>query len=369
MRTTRSPAVTGRPRRTILLASVGACAFLIVALAAWLFKPISTAPFPDVGRGDAAKSIAIVERWPINGFDQSVIIRGKSISNPALIWVGDLWCETPVLRHFNAALEAHFVVVYWCQRYSGQSLDPFAAPPKTLRLDQYVADLGVLIDGVRTRLRTHKVVLIGHSSGTAIGLIYAQRHPEHIAAYVGVGQIVNQAEGANRSYSFAMAAARARHNDQATKELEQIGPPPYVDGRSGAILQKWAIRFGGAFHGKLGYPTLALIGLTAREANWRDIFAFLRGDQYTAAMAPEMSALDFDHREWKFQVPVYLISGRYDHRTDGALAEAFLDRVEAPKKGFVWFDRSAHSPPFEEPSAFNAWITDNIRPLATAPRP
>jgi len=351
------------------LACVGVCAFLIFALAAWLFKPISTTPFPEDASDGAAESIAVVERWPINGFDQSVIIRGRRLSNPALIWVGDLWCETPLLRHFNAALEEQFVVVYWCQRYSGQSLNPFATPPKTLSLEQYVGDLSVLVDRVRARLRKDKVVLIGHSSGTALGLVYTQRHPEHVAAYVGVGQIVNQAEGAKRSYDFALSVARARHNDQATAQLTRIGPPPYAGARSGAILRKWTITFGGAFHGKLSYATLALIGFTAREANWRDVVAFARGEKYSAAMAPEMSALAFDHRDWKFQVPVYLISGRYDHRTDGGLAEAFLDRIEAPKKGFVWFERSAHSPPFEEPAAFNAWITDHVRPLATAPAP
>jgi pimeloyl-ACP methyl ester carboxylesterase len=79
-----------------------------------------------------------------------------------------------------------------------------------------------------------------------------------------------------------------------------------------------------------------------------------------------MSTLAFDGGNRNFQVPVYLLSGRYDHRTDGALAEAFLDRITAPQKGFAWFERSAHSPPLEEPAAFNAWITENIRPLATA---
>lgn len=345
---------------------IGVCTALMLALAVWLFRPISTAPFRDARGGAAANSIAVVERWPINGVDQSVIIRGRNLSDPALIWVSDLWCETPILRHFNAELEERFVVVYWCQRYSGQSLDPFATPPKTLSLDQYVADLGVLVEGVRARLHKDKVVLIGHSSGTALGLVYAQRHPEHVAAYVGVGQIVNQAEGLKRSYGFAMAEARARHNDQATAQLERIGPPPYSDDRSSAVLRKWTIAFGGAFHGGLSYSKLALIGMTSREVNWRDLVAFVRGDRYTAAMVPEMSALALDSRDRNFQVPVYLLSGRYDHRTDGALAEAFLDRITAPQKGFAWFERSAHSPPLEEPAAFNAWIMDNIRPLATA---
>jgi len=53
----------------------------------------------------------VAERWLLNGVKQSVVIRGRDISKPALVWVSDFWCETPVFRHFNADLENHFLVV------------------------------------------------------------------------------------------------------------------------------------------------------------------------------------------------------------------------------------------------------------------
>jgi pimeloyl-ACP methyl ester carboxylesterase len=348
--------------RTSFFTGIGA--ILVLAFAVRLFMPISTDPFRDASGGAVANSIAVVERWPINGVDQSVILRGRDSSNPALIWVGDLWCETPVLRHFNAELESHFIVVYWCQRYSGQSLNPFAAPPKTLSLDQYVADLGVLVDGVRARFHQNKVVLIGHSSGTALSLIYIQRHPENVAAYVGVGQIVNGDMDLERSYDFALTQARAGHRDKAAAELERIGPPPYADDRSNAVVRKWTIALGGAFHARLSYSKLALLSTESREANWRDLVAFARTDDFVAPVYREMSNLAFDRADLNFEVPIFLLSGRYDHRTDASLAEKYLQRISAPQKAFVWFEQSAHSPPFEEPGTFNAWITAHIRPLA-----
>jgi proline iminopeptidase len=340
---------------------------VLAAIAVRLFAPISTPPFRDAGGRLAAASIAVAERWPINGVDQSVVIRGRDRADPVLIWVGDLWCETPVLRHFNAELEQRFVVVYWCQRYSGQSLDPFAPRPAALTLDQYVADLGVLVDRVRFRLDKDKVVLIGHSSGTALGLIYTQRHPEHVAAYVGVGQIVNEAEGFRRSYNFALAEAQARGNDGAAAELDRIGPPPYAEDRSDAILRKWVIAFGGAFHAGLSYAKLAILSAGSDEANWRDLAAFMFTDDYVAPVYRAMSALAFDRADLTFGAPIFLLSGRYDHRTDAGLAQAFLESLSAPVKEFVWFEASAHSPPFEEPAKFNDWIIARIRPLAAAP--
>lgn len=56
--------------------------------------------------------------------------------------------------------------------------------------------------------------------------------------------------------------------------------------------------------------------------------------------------------------------GRYDDRAHAALAKNELDCISAPEKAFVWFEQSAHSPPFEEPVTINTWITAHIRPIA-----
>jgi pimeloyl-ACP methyl ester carboxylesterase len=180
---------------------------------------------------------------------------------------------------------------------------------------------------------------------------------------------VNEARDLERSYDFALNQARARHYDQAAAELERIGPPPYAEGRSNRIVRKWTIALGGAFHTSLSYSKLALLSAEAREANWRDLVAFARTDDVVAPVYREMSNLAFDKADLNFKDPIILLSGRYDHRTDGALAENYLLRVTAPQKAFVWFEQSAHSPPFEEPAAFNDWITAHIRPLATARAP
>lgn len=352
--------------RVASLIAAGVGGFLVLALAVRLFAPVSTPPFRDASGGPLANSIAVTERWSINGADQSVVIRGRDLSNPVLIWIGDLWCETPVLRHFNAGLEDRFVVVYWCQRYSGQSLDPLAPRPAQLTLDQYVDDLGALVERVRARLHKDKVVLVGHSSGTAIGLIYTQRNPEHVTAYVGVGQIVNFGDSLKRAYAFALAEAQARRRAPAIADLERIGPPPYASDASTAVLRRWTIAFGGAFHGDLSYAKLALMSAGASEANWRDLAAFIRTDSYVAPVYREMSGLAFDRGDLRFAAPVFLVSGRYDHRSDAELARDYLETITAPAKTFVWFEHSAHSPPFEEPAAFDAWLVAHVRPLATA---
>ena len=48
-----------------------------------------------------------MERWPINGMDQSVILRGRDRGSPLLVWVhgGPETSETGVVRRCNSALE------------------------------------------------------------------------------------------------------------------------------------------------------------------------------------------------------------------------------------------------------------------------
>lgn len=56
----------------------------------------------------------------------------------------------------------------------------------------------------------------------------------------------------------------------------------------------------------------------------------------------------------KFDVPFYVFQGAYDGQCSVPLAREYLDALDAPKKGFVTFDGSAHSPSMDEPEEFVA---------------
>jgi len=342
--------------RSVIITSA---VFVCVVVLAHVFLPIATPEFRDARGGTVQNSVAVAERWLLNGVRQSVVVRGRDSSKPALIWVSDFWCETPVLRHFNADLENHFLIVYWCPRYSGQSFDPFVVSPKTLTLSAYASDLAVLVDRVRARFRKDKVNLVAHSSGTNYGLIYAVHNSDKISAYVGVGQIANAPKNYELQLQFDLETARALRNPKAIAELETIAGPPFSDAGL-QVMRKWAILFGGAFHADLSYSALAVIGAQSHEANWRDLYAFLWGTSYTDLVAEEQNTIAFNEQYLKFGAPVYFLSGRYDHRADSGLSQSYLSKIEAPKKSFVWFENSAHSPPFEEPEVFDAWIISHL---------
>lgn len=51
----------------------------------------------------------------------------------------------------------------------------------------------------------------------------------------------------------------------------------------------------------------------------------------------------------KLDIPVYFFSGKYGLNVKVNLSKTYLEKLQAPVKGFYTFENSAHSPIFEEP--------------------
>ena len=89
-----------------------------------------------------------------------------------------------------------------------------------------MADLDVLIDGLRRRFACRKVVLVAHSWGTVPGLLYAERRPENLAAYVGIGQEADALESERRSYEFVLeSSARTARWSSTPSASSELGRP------------------------------------------------------------------------------------------------------------------------------------------------
>jgi pimeloyl-ACP methyl ester carboxylesterase len=300
----------------------------------------------------------------IGGIKQRVWFRSTHTRNPAVILLhgGPGASEAALFRHFNADLERYFLMVYWEQRGTGRSYRG-DIPPESMNIERFVRDLDELVDLVRERYDKNKVTLVGHSWGSAIGLLYAARHPDKVSAYVGIGQVADMRVGERLSYEFALKeAARHRHAD-ASKSLERIGPPPHsVDEM--LTSRKWVERFGGAFHGKLSTGKLIWAALQTDEANIFDLIKFGQGNRFSLQhLWDEFRDFGVDETQTAFQVPVIFFLGRYDWEVPSVLASRYFDRIRAPYKRLVWFEQSAHNPPFEEPEVFNRTLRDVLGPL------
>jgi pimeloyl-ACP methyl ester carboxylesterase len=338
-----------------------AAALLLLATAC-----VHTQPFKDADGNVVPGSIAVMETVPIGGISQSVWLRGISRSNPALILLhgGPGASESALFRRFNSQLEQHFLVVYWEQRGAGRSHHS-DIPPQSMTINQFVHDLDELVDWVRQRFRKDKVVLLGHSWGTVLGTLYACRYPEKVAAYVGVAQISDVPRSRRLSWEFAMAEARKHGNAKAISQLEAIGPPPYSSVDEQLATGRWVERFGGIFHGGLSTGKLIWAALGTDEANLVDLVKFGQGNRFSLEqLEDEISHLNLSADYRSFRVPVFFLLGRYDMNTPAVLAEQYFKTIDVPQKQLIWFEKSAHNPPFEEPEKFNWVLIEQVRPLS-----
>lgn len=139
----------------------------------------------------------------LGGQKQYLLIRGQDVSNPVIIWLhgGPAGPDACMAYVFERRLTDTYTFVNWDRRGCGRTYyrnmndDPDNA---TVSFEQTQKDLDELVDYLCRRFGRDKVIIVGHSYGTAVGSRYALTHPEKVAAYVGVGQLVSAAEGEDR---------------------------------------------------------------------------------------------------------------------------------------------------------------------------
>lgn len=334
---------------------------LLTALS--LYGCIHTAPFRDDQGRIIPGSIAVMETVSIGGIPQQVWFRGIETRNPALLILhgGPGASEAALFRAFNSELERHFLVVNWEQRGTGRSFHS-DIPPESMTIAQFLHDLDEVVELIHERFNTRCVILLGHSWGSALGTIYAFQHPEKVAAYVGIGQAATMPEGERLSYNYALTQAVAHGKREALDALRKIGPPPHtVDDM--LISRHWVERFGGSFHTDLSMGKLIWAALNTDEANFIDLFLFGRGNRFSLEhLWPEFSRLDLTIYK-TFKMPMFFLLGRYDWQVPAQLAASYFKTIQAPYKRLIWFEQSAHNPPFEDAEIFNRVMIEDVLPI------
>jgi pimeloyl-ACP methyl ester carboxylesterase len=313
-----------------------------------------TPPITDAQGLLVPGSIASLEPVVLGGITQWLLIRGQQPDLPVLLWLhgGPGGAQIGWARAFQRELEEHFIVVNWDQRGAGLSYSR-KVPADTLTLEQFTQDTIDLANYLRERFAKSRIYLVGHSWGSLLGLLAAQQAPECFQAFVGVGQIVRQDESTRLAWQWTLQTAQERGNQQAIQQLEQLGSPPYPDGRrSMKQLNRWMDRFGGQWHNKPINQAVSKPFLRSPEYSLWDKIRYFRGVAFSQQAREKMAKVNAMEHIPHIKVPVYFCMGYHDHVASTTLAQQYFDQLEAPKKTWIWFENSAHYPPFEEPEAF-----------------
>ncbi|MEO6918641.1 MAG: alpha/beta hydrolase [Collimonas sp.] len=308
----------------------------------------------------------------IGGVEQWLYARGQDRDNPIILFIhgGPASPSAPTMWMYQRPIEEYFTVVNYDQRGAGKTYleaDPDAIRD-SLHIDQYVNDVIDIAKYVSNRYGKKKVILVGHSWGTVIGMKAALARPDLFYAYVGIGQVINSRENERLSFEYGLTQAKKAGNQAAVRELEAIAPYPGTQPLTRERIitaRKWAQYYGGlaAFRSDFGYYFNA--PLLSPEYDQQATTAIDKGSLLTLQrVLPEFLEVDMKPVV-KFPIPVVMFMGRHDYTTPSQPTDEWLKKLDAPYKKAVWFEHSAHLVQFEEPGKTLVSLLTYVRPLAT----
>lgn len=345
-------------RTPVLVISAIVGWILVTILAIFLSQKFASTPaITDANGNMIPASIATLESIELNGSTQWMTIRGYSEDLPVLLFLsgGPGGSELVMTRRYLAALEEHFVVVNWDQPGTGKSYHAVAFDELTP--ERYVEDAHALTLYLRERFDEEKIYVFGESWGSILGILLVQQYPELFHALVTTGQMVDVVENDILMYEFAIEQAIEEGRTGTVETLHRNGSPPYD---SGSLIGRFGTMNGvvndymnSHAHGEGTNHNLMLDSLAAQEYGLLDKVYWLLGLARTfTTVYPQLYDLDFRTQATELEVPVYFIKGRWDLNASNMLLEEYFSLLDAPHKELIWFENSAHTPSWDEPSHF-----------------
>ncbi len=353
----------------ITVITLFACVLLFF-LVLWKNSPGKPSPLLDEAGKTVAGSISEKIFVPIGGIRQGMFIRSKDLQNPVLLYLhgGPSFPNYFLVEQYQPRLEEYFTVCYWEQRGGGLSYHA-DIPSESMTFDQLTSDAFEVTNYLRKRFGKEKIYLMAHSGGTVIGIKAVARAPQLFHAYIAMAQVTRQAESEKIALRYMTDEYTNRGNQKLVQQLA-----PYTACESDSCLKTF---FRSGLRDKtmheLGIGTMRTMlsvirgvfipswfchtyTLPEKLKMWKSKFSLLP----RAKFVDELFELNIPLTFPKLEVPVYFLSGRHDLTVNYLLAKDYFEKLEAPLKGFYTFEKSAHSPLFEEPDRVRAIFEQDI---------
>lgn len=299
--------------------------------------------------------------------EEYITITGENGNNPVIISLhGGPGAPTTFIDYcWQDFLTDDYTLVSWDERGCGRSYYRNAAVDpdnKTLSFESQLADLDALVDYLCERFSQDQVIIMGHSYGTMLGSRYALAHPEKVAAYIGIGQCVNETDYAGEKYSYEDALAIARANGDDTTEME-ASYEKFMTDMSIANLLELRAKVEPYHPQAVTKDISTMAALTSPITGVDDMrwyflqMGALTGDtRYEELVEKPLAGymMDFNALETgdAYRMPVMFISGSCDWICPVGLVEDYMDVITAPEKELKLIEGCGHSPQGQLPEEF-----------------
>ncbi len=342
-----------------LLIGLGVVTLLIAGAVIYLSQT-STSQITDVNGNIVPNSIATFDKVKIGGVEQTILVRGKDKNNPVVLFLhgGPGAPDMAMIRYYNEALEDQFTVVSWDQRGCGKSKFEDAS---LMNINRFVEDAHELTGLLKERFKQNKILLVGHSWGSVLGLKLIDQYPNDYFAYVGIGQVVNLAASEKISYDFLKEAAT---KDETLQEALAAIPAPvngrYEGGTSTLLKQReLLLKAGGVMKAHKDYTPMVDAYMKTREVGLLELFAMNKHFKFSVDnLWEELTNINFAESIKSVKVPTYFLVGEQDYITHKSVSKSYYEQLEAPIKEFIEISECGHFPYIEKNKLFQKYLYD-----------
>jgi pimeloyl-ACP methyl ester carboxylesterase len=335
--------------------------FLLIVMSLWLSGVVTAANLRVPGT--IATPIQETRFVTLGGIEQWITIRGANRTNPVLLVVhGGPGDAQSSLRSTYAVYEKDFTIVQWDQRGAGKTYakNPNSPPdPERVELD------GIeLAQYLCTYLAKKKILLLGHSWGSHLGVEMVQRRPELFAAYIGTGQVGSWRANVQAQFDFMLSRSRAANDRKKVELMEAIGTPDPTNAEQ--YFSWWRMRnpYMARSDAKW-FEGLAEIVRTNPDFTEEYMKIFGEGMLYSGRITLNaMLTTELPTTAKILKVPFFVIQGKEDMATPTSVAVKYFNEVKAPRKKLIIIDNAGHFAFVTHREEFLAALVKNVRPLA-----
>lgn len=220
----------------------------------------------------------------------------------------------------------------------------------TVTLEALIEDLDETISYLRQIYPNQKLILLGHSRGSLLGLEYIKKHGTKVDAYVGMGQLIHFKAGLKKTMDYCASLA----NEGDMRKLEAL--KTYAESTSPEDLKKACIgleqmqtkyKIAGFQGGMLKLLKIVSHSPVFRLSDLIPIFSTMKNN---INLFPCVGGCDF-RALTTFPIPVYWICGRNDWQAPGEVVAAYDQTIIAPRKGVYWIENAGHFTDLDQPEA------------------
>lgn len=299
----------------------------------------------------------------LGGITQHIRIRSTDEKLPVLLFIhgGPGVCDRHWVLANQSSLAEVCTMVCWDQRGAGLSWSK-DVKREDMKVQRCVDDAHELLLYLKERFGKEKIYVVGHSWGTLLGSLLCYQYPDDVAVYIGMGQFVDGPENERISYEFVLEEAKKRGDKKALRDLARIGWPKeghYASLDDLMVQRDLMTKYGGEDYGESDGIVKAVVMpiLRSPEYSLLDMWKYYKGTFFNLeCMWNEVVDFNLMESVPELKMPVYLTEGRHDQNTPIPIAQKWFDALKAPRKEWIWFEKSAHSPIKNEPEEWGKTV-------------